>query len=654
MSDIPSGLKRALLDVPNYVRMTLLLFMVLAQIDLCAQIPIEIFDKQVSIRLVPGEQMLAFEDSLADYEIDQVRKAEHLFSTYRKGNPTGVYWLRFILNNQTEEDLRLVFAHRRMSYFDLYRFEKDTLLEHSPSGRLRHQGKLPEGNGELFAGLTIRSGVKTVVYARLQNLVDYGISPTLTVKDGVTHYEASQRRALWNFTFIGGLIVLVFFTLTQLFIYKNWTYGWLFAHTVSLALYALCLQSYYAQWFFPWNPRIGHISSYFWGPMTQAFWLLLIASFFKLKVAFPKWHVIFKWLIGFTFLRVFVSTVLAWLLMKDATITKVTQYVGLIATTTVLFFLINIWKSLNKGQKVFACVVLSYVFMALSSYAAFQLFGGARLLVFRAILIGSLLQILFYAIGLGIEMRKHEVDKNNALDQLNDVLTKQNKIIQQEVDSQTKELRDKNNRIETLFREIHHRVKNNLQLISSLLNTQREWSKEEDPAKAIEDSRSRVVAMSMIHQFLYRKDDIATIDFGEYTEELVSKLDSIQVQRVSYKLKLNFSRPFIFDIDTSISLGLILNELVTNSYKHAVAETRNLELELSLEELSEDQYLLTYRDNGQPMKTTLAEATQKGFGLRLASRLSKQLQGAFTYDYHGGNEFKVGFAGEKARMELID
>lgn len=104
---------------------------------------------------------------------------------------------------------------------------------------------------------------------------------------------------------------------------------------------------------------------------------------------------------------------------------------------------------------------------------------------------------------------------------------------------------------------------------------------------------------------------------------------------------MHFEQSYIFDIDTSISLGLILNELVTNSYKHALKESRELGMLMQLRETEKDHFELTSKDNGQPMTTSFEEATKKGFGLRLASRLTKQLQGDLNYSYTGGNEFRM-------------
>jgi len=158
----------------------------------------------------------------------------------------------------------------------------------------------------------------------------------------------------------------------------------------------------------------------------------------------------------------------------------------------------------------------------------------------------------------------------------------------------------------------------------------------------------------MIHQFLYRTDDIATIDFRDYVIELAEKINSIQTEKIEYHLSVDFDCHPNFDLDTSISLGLILNELLTNSYKHAISKNHYLEILLKLQLRKDGMFNLTCQDNGYPMPHTFEQMTKKGFGLKLASRLTKQLHGSLSYSYNSGNTFTIVFADEKKRMTLVD
>ena len=247
------------------------------------------------------------------------------------------------------------------------------------------------------------------------------------------------------------------------------------------------------------------------------------------------------------------------------------------------------------------------------------------------------------------------------MDDLNTALKDQNQKVEMEVVERTREvnlqkeqLQDRNEKIETLFKEIHHRVKNNLQMISSLLNMQQDFVGDDSSSRALADSRSRVSAMSIIHQFLYKTDDIDQLDFKEYIEELSAKIDELYGGKVSIQLLMNFDKDYSYDLDTSISLGLILNELFTNAYKYAASEDQELMIKINLNEQHQGYYQLDFIDNGDAMKAPFSELVNKGFGLRLSSRLARQLQGTFSYEYDHGNKFSIIFASMETRMALAD
>jgi len=142
---------------------------------------------------------------------------------------------------------------------------------------------------------------------------------------------------------------------------------------------------------------------------------------------------------------------------------------------------------------------------------------------------------------------------------------KQNQLLQEQNKQIGQALQDK----EILLREIHHRVKNNLQVVSSLLNLQSQYISDEEALKAIVEGKNRVSSMALIHQSLYREDGLTSIDTQEYFSNLIeSLLDSYQVDDEQIDLELKVD-PIDLDVETMIPLGLIANELISNVLKHA-------------------------------------------------------------------------------------
>lgn len=195
---------------------------------------------------------------------------------------------------------------------------------------------------------------------------------------------------------------------------------------------------------------------------------------------------------------------------------------------------------------------------------------------------------------------------------------------------------------ELLLKEIHHRVKNNLQVVSSLLDLQSRGIEDEKALSIFMEGQNRVKAMALIHQKLYQNEDLATIDFAEYAEQLMGELASVYSDSNGVKTSVKAGEKTHFDIDTAIPLGLILNELISNAYKYAFTEGKG-EIKVSLESLENGKHQLTVTDSGQGLPVDFDLTKAKSLGLRLVRRLSKQLYGSVEYYYEQGSNFIITF-----------
>ena len=194
---------------------------------------------------------------------------------------------------------------------------------------------------------------------------------------------------------------------------------------------------------------------------------------------------------------------------------------------------------------------------------------------------------------------------------------------------------------ELLLREIHHRVKNNMQIISSLLSLQSSYLEDEEAVKTLEESRSRVKSMALIHEKLYKSDSLAKIDFTEYVKSLCSNLMFTYVEDPE-KIRIKTEGDSInLNVDTSIPCGLIINELVTNSIKHAFPH-RSGEINLKLD-ASQDDFSITVRDNGIGFPKDLDFENTKTLGLQLVTNLVNQIDGDIELCRDNGTQFEIRF-----------
>jgi PAS domain S-box-containing protein len=194
-----------------------------------------------------------------------------------------------------------------------------------------------------------------------------------------------------------------------------------------------------------------------------------------------------------------------------------------------------------------------------------------------------------------------------------------------------------------LLREIHHRVKNNLQIISSLLNLQSRHIEDEFALDMFQESRNRVRSMALVHEKLYRSDDLAKVDFCEYIQSLGRHLFmSYSINSTVVDLEVNVNDVFL-DINTSIPCGLIVNELISNSLKHAFSGRKQGKIRVVLKSENNGKYLLAVSDNGVGLPKGLDVTQTESLGLQLVTMLVEQLQGTLHIKNDKGTSFEIVF-----------
>ncbi len=198
---------------------------------------------------------------------------------------------------------------------------------------------------------------------------------------------------------------------------------------------------------------------------------------------------------------------------------------------------------------------------------------------------------------------------------------------------------------EVLLSEIHHRVKNNFQLINSLLRLQSRAIKDERMHKIFMDCENRIKSMALVHEMLYQEKDLSKVDFNRYIKMLTTSLyRTYKITSDKVKIKTD-SREVELKIEDAITLGLIVNELVSNSMKHAFPGARKGEIRIILKKTGADGgYELTVTDNGVGIPSSIDFRKTESLGLRLVTNLvEKQLGGTIELERDKGTEFRIKF-----------
>ncbi|WP_299015660.1 histidine kinase dimerization/phosphoacceptor domain -containing protein [uncultured Polaribacter sp.] len=222
---------------------------------------------------------------------------------------------------------------------------------------------------------------------------------------------------------------------------------------------------------------------------------------------------------------------------------------------------------------------------------------------------------------------------------------------------QSLELSDKNkiikkslNEKDLLVKEMHHRVKNNFQLITSLLELQTKDIEDEKALQLALEGKNRVNSMALIHQKLYQNKK-GLIDFNEFINLLVKEINTIYDSNNKVSTIID-SKNMLLDIDTAIPLGLIINEIITNAYKYAFIDLENKRLEVFMNRSSAEDITLIVQDNGPGISEKIDLNKTKSLGLRLIKRLVKQLHGVLKINNVNGTRFEITVKDFEARKAI--
>jgi len=209
------------------------------------------------------------------------------------------------------------------------------------------------------------------------------------------------------------------------------------------------------------------------------------------------------------------------------------------------------------------------------------------------------------------------------------------------------------------IKEIHHRIKNNLQIISSLLDLQAETFEDENVIEAFREGQNRVISMSLIHEELYKGEGTDTLDFSVYLKKLAENLfKTYNLSNKNISLSMDLEKDTFLDMDTAVPLGIIVNELVSNSFKHAFTEKQDGEIRIQLcregenREMNMSLFSLTISDDGKGLPEGMDFKSAGSLGLQLVGILVDQLDGELELKQTQGTEFTIRFKVENTHDVL--
>jgi two-component sensor histidine kinase/CheY-like chemotaxis protein len=197
---------------------------------------------------------------------------------------------------------------------------------------------------------------------------------------------------------------------------------------------------------------------------------------------------------------------------------------------------------------------------------------------------------------------------------------------------------------EILLKEIHHRVKNNLQVISSLLSLQSNYITDKQVLQMFVEGQNRIKSIALIHEKLYQSKDLGKVIFRDYVSSVTTSLFhsyGVNNDRINHRIEVD---DVFLNIDTAIPCGLIINELVSNSLKYAFPKSKRGEIYVKLKSSPDGNFILDIGDNGVGLPEQMDFKQTETLGLQLVNKLAEQLDGTIDFNNINGTEFKINFA----------
>ncbi|BBO70479.1 hypothetical protein DSCA_44090 [Desulfosarcina alkanivorans] len=246
--------------------------------------------------------------------------------------------------------------------------------------------------------------------------------------------------------------------------------------------------------------------------------------------------------------------------------------------------------------------------------------------------------VLLVAVALGY-LQQNRMVKRKTAELRRELFERQ--MAEKELLAADRQLRQSLTEKESLLKEIHHRVKNNLQIVSSLLYLQEDYMQDPKGIDILRESQNRVKSMALIHEQLYGTEDLAKIDFGRYIQGLATNLlDAYGIDPARIRLDVR-ADDIALGIDMAVPCGLIINELVSNALKYAFLPQDAGKVDIVIRTLETGRINILVADNGIGISEPSENVEKKSLGLRLVDTLTTQLDGALAVTTDNGTRFSI-------------
>ena len=570
------------------------------------------------------------------YCLDSVIKNDILFSdTALRINSSHSFSFR--IKNTTDTSIS------RIIYFgERYLYVKNVSISSSLIETKKINGIV--NNLELI----IEEGETKIIYFSVQELNNKDPNKVSVLLLSNNAYQKKEiNDSNFQSFFLGLIAFLCFFNFILYFITK-WTVYFKYALYIFTALLYFSFFYGVLSSIFPSTHLISSNHIHIWYNLMFITYFYFISDFGEYRTHVPKAYFLLYIGIGYKLIQTFFNSIFH---LSGSEFIYSTGYISVMTVIEITLMTGVIYYSLKNKNTVGRVVIAASLIMTIgATLDQLVLFNITPPFYYMEAAI--IIELLAFSIGLGVvtrqfykekliiqELHIQQLEENEKIKiEFSNRLEKKISERTRELEIEKREVEKKNEENELLLGEIHHRVKNNLQVISSMLSLQERNISDPTAKAALSEGKERIKSMALIHKMLYQGNSFLGVNMREFTHKLTTGLlATFGLCTTKFKIDIN-SSAIKLDIDTAIPLGLVLDELIINALKYACINNKNPTLKLSLEEVNQT-LLLTVWDNGNGKTEQLENSNS--FGMKLVKSLSRQIGGTIFFDDTNGLKITI-------------
>lgn len=582
---------------------------------------------QLAEPLLLSPYLKVMEDSLRIYHLAAVESHPQWFKPYSQFQPQNAgstYWLKMeITTDLNYLPEQLVLSFQNISFVDLYYSQSNEPGQHQQAGVFRPASAIKPGDYRTYFSLKLLPGRHYNIYLKVLHQKGYKPELLFQLQQKEVFLQSIHKKMIADSLAFGALIIFLLYTLLSWLVSQFRPYAWLSMMIVGAGLYSLSMNGYFIDLVFPEHPATGWLFNL---PFIQFAFLavfLLMVDFWQFKIAAPKLYK--RGMIGM-YLMLAITAINIVLLA----ITSNYKIGNLIVAWTFpipgfyfAYAIWHCWNHLNHAQRFLAYGLILFGLSGITVILVVMVLHEQAIAINPHIANFTVFcVVLLFSIGLKEELRQSEIKRNASLQRLALLQKLQNDTLEKKVEERTEQLVSRNARIETLINELHHRVKNNLQLLYSLNQLQLPIVSDSKAQDILKSNISKIKAMILVNQKLYQFDDITSVNLKEFIEELSAYSERIYDSKGAVRTCLSLPKDVKMDASHILSFGLIVAELLTNAYKYAFAATPEPLIRMSITPITEHTIQFVFSDNGPGMP---AGRENVSMGLPLIKDLARQL-----------------------------